>query len=75
RGAGDDADPRRAAMEEAVRPGVMETLDRIAAAYAKLRRIEEQRIELARRNRTLSAHSVVDGGVFGLFDGRDAALC
>ncbi len=23
----------------------------------------------------LSAHSVVDGGVFGLFDGRDAALC
>ncbi len=55
RGAGDDADPRRAAMEEAVRPGVMETLDRIAATHAKLRRIEEQRIELARRNRTLSA--------------------
>ena len=56
-GEGEDADaatPRLVAMEEAVRPAVMETLDRIAAAYAKLRRLEEQRIELARRNRTLT---------------------
>jgi len=50
-----DAAPRRAAMEEAVRPAVMGTLDRTAAAYAKLRRLEERRIELARRNRTLTA--------------------
>ena len=49
------AAPRIAAMEEAVRPAVMETLDRIAATYTKLRRLEEKRIELARRNRTLAA--------------------
>ena len=51
---GEDAAPRLAAMEEAVRPAVMETLDGIAAAHAKLRRLEEKRIELARRNRTLT---------------------
>ncbi|MCY4554953.1 MAG: RNA polymerase sigma factor RpoD [Chloroflexi bacterium] len=49
------AAPRLAAMEEAVLPGVMETLDGIAAAYAKLRRLEEKRIELARRSRSLTA--------------------
>ena len=49
------ATPRLAAMEEAVRPAVMETLDGIAAAHAKLRRLEEKRIELARKNRTLTA--------------------
>ena len=57
-GGGEDAEvaaPRLAAMEEAVRPAVMETLDGIAAAYAKLRRLEEKRIELTRRNRTLTA--------------------
>ena len=57
-GGGEDADaaaPRLAAMEEAVLPGVMEALDGIAAAYAKLRRLEEKRIELARRNRKLTA--------------------
>ena len=50
--------PRQAAMEEAVRPAVMETLDRIAGAHAKLLRLEEKRIELARRNRTLTASQV-----------------
>ena len=35
-------------------PGAMETLDGIAASYPKLRRLEEKRIELARRNRTLT---------------------
>ena len=49
------ATPRLAAMEEAVRPAVMETLDGIAAAHAKLRRLEEKRVELARKNRTLTA--------------------
>ena len=49
------ATPRLAAMEEAVCPAVMETLDRIAAAHAKLRRLEEKRVELARKNRTLTA--------------------
>ena len=47
--------PGLAAMEEAVRPAVMETFDGIATAHAKLRRLEEKRIELARRNRTLTA--------------------
>ncbi|MCY4405765.1 MAG: sigma-70 family RNA polymerase sigma factor, partial [Rhodospirillaceae bacterium] len=49
------AAPGIAAMEEAVLPTVMETLDGIAAAYAKLRRLQEKRIELARTNRTLTA--------------------
>ena len=49
------ATPKLAAMEEAVRPAVMEILDGIAAAHAKLRRLEEKRIELARKNRTLTA--------------------
>ena len=56
-GVGENAEavaPRLAAMEEAIRPAVMESLDRIAAAYAKLRRLEEKRIELARRNRMLT---------------------
>ena len=50
----DGGKPRLSAMEAAVLPGVMETLDRIAASYPKLRRLEEKRIELARRNRTLT---------------------
>ena len=57
-GAGENAEaaaPRIAAMEEAVRPAVMETLHRIAAAYAKLRPLQEKRIELARMSRTLTA--------------------
>ena len=56
-GGGEDdgaAAHRLAALEEAVRPAVMETLDRIAAAQAKLRRLEEKRIELARKSRTLT---------------------
>ncbi|MCY4478553.1 MAG: hypothetical protein OXB97_01530, partial [Rhodospirillales bacterium] len=58
RGGGENdeaAAPRIAAMEEAVRPAVMETLERIAASHAKLRPLQEKRIELARRNRTLTA--------------------
>ena len=47
--------PRIAAMEEAVRPAVMEALDRIAAAYAKLRPLQQRRVELARTSRTLTA--------------------
>ena len=57
-GEGEDAEaatPRLVAVEEAVRPAVMETLDRIAAAHAKLRRLQEKHIELARRNRTPAA--------------------
>ncbi len=57
-GAGDNDQagaPRIAAMEDAVRPAVMETLDAIAASHTKLRRLQERRIELARRNRTLTA--------------------
>ncbi|MDD9992088.1 MAG: RNA polymerase sigma factor RpoD [Rhodospirillales bacterium] len=54
-GGGEDleaAAPRLAAMEEAALPAVMEILDRTATAHAKLRRLHEKRIELARRNRT-----------------------
>ena len=47
--------PRLAAMEAAMSPGVMETLDGIAASYPKLRRLQGKRIELARRNRALTA--------------------
>ena len=36
-------------------PRVMETLDAIAVAYGKLRRLQAQHIELARKNRTLTA--------------------
>ena len=49
------ATPGLAAMEELVRPAVMETLDWIATSHAKLSRLEEKRIELARRNRRLTA--------------------
>ena len=42
-------------METAVLPPVMETFDAIAVAYGKLRRLQEQRIELARKRRTLTA--------------------
>ena len=53
---GTDGDkPRLSAMEAAVLPGVMETLDRIAALYPKLRRLQEKRIELARQKRALTA--------------------
>ena len=31
--------------------------------------------EMGKFNARLSARSLLDGGVFGLFDGRDAALC
>ena len=51
----DDDKPLYSNMEAAVLPRVMETLDAIAAAYGKLRRLQEQRVELARKNRTLTA--------------------
>ena len=55
-GAGPDEDkPLLSAMETAVFPRVMETFDAIAVAYGKLRRLQEQRIELARKRRTLTA--------------------
>ena len=51
----DEDKPLFSAMEAAVLPSVMETFDAIAAAYGKLRRLQEQRVELARKNRTLTA--------------------
>ncbi len=50
----DEEKPLLSTMEAAVLPRVMETLDAIAVAYGKLRRLQEQRIELARKNRTLT---------------------
>ena len=50
----DEDKPLLSTMEAAVLPRVMETLDAIAVAYGKLRRLQEQRIELARKNRTLT---------------------
>ena len=55
---GDEPDEGKAlpsAMEAAVLPRTMETLDAIAASYGKLRRLQAQRIELARKNGTLTA--------------------
>ena len=43
------------AMEAAVLPWVMETLDTVAVSYGKLQRLQAARIELARKNRTLTA--------------------
>ena len=54
---GDEADedkPLLSAMEAEVLPRVMETLDAVAVAYGKLRRLQAQHIELARKNRTLT---------------------
>ena len=50
--------PRPSAMEAAVPPLVRETLDGIAADCRKLRRLQAQRIELARTGRTLTASQV-----------------
>ena len=52
-GFGEDR-PRLAAMEAEVFPAVMESLDGIAASYPKLRWLQEKRLEVARRNRTLT---------------------
>ena len=51
----DEEKPLLSTMEAAVLPRVMETLDAIAVAYGKLRRLQAQRIEQARKNRTLTA--------------------
>ena len=51
----DEDKPLLSAMEAAVFPRVMETFDAIAVAYAKLQRLQAQRIEPARKNRTLTA--------------------
>ena len=42
-------------MEAELLPRVMETLDAVAVAYGKLRRLQAQHIDLARKNRTLTA--------------------
>ena len=47
--------PLPSAMEAAVLPRTMETLDAIAVSYGKLRRLQALRIELARKNGTLTA--------------------
>ena len=55
---GDDADtdkPLPSAMEAAVLPQIMETLDAVAGTYGKLQRFQALRIEQARKNRTLTA--------------------
>ena len=55
-GGGDDDDaPLLSAMEEAILPGVMETLDGIAASYPKLHRLRERHIELTRKRGALTA--------------------
>ena len=51
----DEDKPLLSAMEAELLPRVMETLDAIAVAYRKLRQLQELRIELARKNRTLTA--------------------
>ena len=51
----DEDKPLLSAMEAAVLPQVMETFDAIAASYGKLRRLQNLRIQLARKNRTPTA--------------------
>ena len=51
----DEDKPLLSAMEAELLPRVMETFDAIAVAYGKLRRLQAQHIELARKNRTLTA--------------------
>ena len=51
----DEDKPLLSAMEGAVLARVMETFDAIAVTYGKLRRLQELRIEPARKNRTLTA--------------------
>ena len=51
----DEDKPLLSAMEAELLPRVMETLDAIAVAYGKLRRLQAQHIEQARKNRTLTA--------------------
>ena len=55
---GDDDRPPLTAMEAAVQSRVMAPLEEIASSYGKLRRLEALRIELARKNRTLTAWQV-----------------
>ena len=52
---GDDDRPPLTAMEAAVQSRVMAPLEEIASSCGKLRRLEALRIELARKNRTLTA--------------------
>ena len=51
----DEDKPLLSAMEAELLPRVMETFDAIAVAYGKLCRLQAQHIELARKNRTLTA--------------------
>ena len=51
----DEDKPLLSAMEAELLPRVMETFDAIAVAYGKLRRLQAQHIEQARKNRTLTA--------------------
>ena len=51
---GEAAKPLPSEMEAAIHAAAMEALGRIAAACPKLRRLQAQRIELARRNRALT---------------------
>ncbi len=43
-----------AVMEEAVRPKVIETFDKIASAYKNFRKLQDQRLELALKNEQLT---------------------
>ena len=51
----DEDKPLLSAMEAELLPRAMEAFDAIAVAYGKLCRLQAQRIELARKNRTLTA--------------------
>ncbi len=50
----DEGNVSLATMEEAVRPQVIETIDAIAAAFTKFRRLQDQRLDLALKNEALS---------------------
>ena len=50
----DEGNVSLSAMEEAVRPKVIETFDAIAVAYKKFRRLQDLRLELAQKNESLT---------------------
>ncbi|PCI05647.1 MAG: RNA polymerase sigma factor RpoD [Hyphomicrobiales bacterium] len=50
----DEANLSLAAMEEELKPQVLETFDKIADSFKKLRRLQDQLVEKAMENKTLS---------------------
>jgi RNA polymerase primary sigma factor len=71
---GDDVTMSLSSMEEALKPQLLETFAAIAKAYAKMRRVEDQRVEAATRGdelkpTTLKRYEKLKTEVLGLSEG------